>query len=289
MRTRFQRRIQRGPSDEHIRPDICTGAGFVYCHSGWTRSNTWWRSKEQFVWNGEHIGRLTRSSDRRHIPINLNLAAERRFPQYFNEVKSIQIYDEKRAQRSQFHGCLSNIVKDVQEYGECDINANLSILYGGKGKPYYWGSWMFSWAPWIFQYKYYSTVITAGMISLQIFFPQLGGIFYPKRCRIATFFHWVAITFGLEGNLLAQLCQLELSMWIGWTHGVVSFDGFFYTLMPPTNPPLPSLPQLLELLLYSTSPPYSLPRHTSSRLFFFFLVIFALNLIKLVSVLLHQL
>lgn len=31
-----------------------------------------------------HLGRLIRSSDRRHIPINLNLAAERRFPQYFN-------------------------------------------------------------------------------------------------------------------------------------------------------------------------------------------------------------
>lgn len=61
----------------------------------------------------------------------------------------------------------------------------------------------------------------------------------------------------------------------------------FFTLMPPTNLPLPSLPKLLELLLYSTSPPYALPRQTSSRLFFE--VIFALNLNKLVSVLLHQL
>lgn len=35
---------------------------------------------------------------------------------------------------------------------------------------------MFTWAPWIFQYKYYSTVITACMISLQIFFPTVWYI-----------------------------------------------------------------------------------------------------------------
>lgn len=104
----------------------------------------------------------------------------------------------------------------------------------------------------------------------RFFFVQLCGIFFPKQCRIASFYHRVAITFGLEGNLLAQLCQLELSVWIGWTHSVVSFDGFFYTLMPPTNLPLPSLPKLLDLLLYSTSPPYSLPRQTSPRLFYLF-------------------
>lgn len=88
---------------------------------------------------------------------------------------------------SQFHSCLSDIVKDVQEDDECNINANLSILCVGKGKPYYWESWMFSWAPRFSQYKYYSGVITAHVIPLQIFPPNCLGIFYPKRCWIATF------------------------------------------------------------------------------------------------------
>lgn len=64
-------------------------------------------------------------------------------------------------------------------------------------------------------------------------------VFFIQSC--ATFCCWAAITFGLEGNLLAQLCQLELSIWIGSTRSVVSSDGFFYPLMPPANFPLPPL------------------------------------------------
>lgn len=63
------------------------------------------------------------------------------------------------------------------------------------------------------------------MIPLQMF--SNSGVFNPKLCSIATFCHWAAITLGLEGNLLAQLCQLELSIWIGSTRSVVSSDGFF--------------------------------------------------------------
>lgn len=94
--------------------------------------------------------------------------------------------------------------------------------------------------------------------------------FYPKLCRAATFCHWAAITFGLEGNLLAQLCQLELSIWMGSTHSFVSSDGFFYSLMPPTNLPLPPPPNPLDLVLYSTSSLYSGPIEAPSRCRFFF-------------------
>lgn len=162
------------------------------------------------------------------------------------------------------------------------MNANLSILCGEKGKPHYWASRMFSWASPFSQCKYDTSVITAHDTTAD-FFPQLWCFFYPKLCRAATFCHWAAITFGLEGNLLAQLCQLELSIWMGSTHSFVSSDGFFYSLMPPTNLPLPPPPNPLDLVLYSTSSLYSGPIEAPSRCRFFFL------LIKFLFILLHQL
>lgn len=159
------------------------------------------------------------------------------------------------------------------------MNANLSILYDEKGKPRYWASRMFSWASEFSQHKHYTSVITAHTIPLQIF--SLLWCFFIQGC--ATFCGWAAITFGLEGNLLAQLCQLELSIWIGSTRGVVSSDGFFYPLMPPTNLPLPPLLTRWISFFIQRHLCIHLPHRRCRGAVFCFL------LIKFLSILLHQL